>query len=350
MFVDSATIHVRSGRGGDGSASFRREKYIPKGGPDGGDGGDGGSVVLIAADNVDTLLDFAGRHHWHAEPGQPGRGKGCDGKRGADLEVRLPPGTMVYDADTDALLVDLDALGKRFVVAPGGKGGRGNQHFATSTNQTPTEAEPGGPAVEFALRLELKLIADVGLVGKPNAGKSTLLSRISKATPKIADYPFTTLEPNLGIAELPGSPGRGRFVARRILVADIPGLIEKAHTGAGLGTRFLRHVERTRLLVHLIEIDPADGSDPVANYHAIRNELASYSDELAAKPQLIALSKMELAGDAEDRAAAVAMVGAELGRSVIGISAVTGEGLPQLLEACWSRLGKDEAEQTTWSA
>ncbi len=346
MFVDSAIIHVRSGKGGAGCASFRREKYIPKGGPDGGDGGDGGSVILVASDNVDTLLDFTGRHHWHARGGEPGMGKGCYGKKAEDLEIRLPPGTLVYDDATGELIVDLSERGMRHHVAQGGKGGKGNIHFATPTNQTPRFAEPGGEGEERTLRLELKLIADIGLVGKPNAGKSTLLSRISHATPKIADYPFTTLEPNLGIAELPGS---GRFTSRRMIIADIPGLIEKAHTGAGLGTRFLRHVERTRLLVHLLEIDPTDGHDPVENYRAIRAELASYSDELANKPEIIALSKMELVGGEQDRAAAIQMIEAELGLPVLAISSVTGVGLTELLEACWRRLGKDEADQLVWS-
>jgi len=348
MIIDSATIHVRSGKGGDGAATFRREKYIPKGGPDGGDGGDGGSVILLASPEVDTLLDFAGRHHWHAEPGHNGMSKGCDGKSAADLHVRLPPGTLVYDAQTDELIVDLDQVGKTHVIAMGGKGGRGNVHFATPTNQAPRTAEPGGPAEQRTLRLELKLIADVGLIGKPNAGKSTLLSVISKATPKIADYPFTTLEPNLGIAELPGRAAH-THTGRRIIFADIPGLIEHAHEGAGLGVRFLRHVERTKLLVHLIEIDPSDGHDPVENYRAIRNELAGYSPQLAAKPELIALSKMELVGGADDQAAAVEMIQHELGQPVLPISAATGVGLNELLEACWSRLGKDEAEQAAWS-
>ncbi len=349
MIIDSATIHVRSGKGGDGAATFRREKYIPKGGPDGGDGGDGGSVVLVASNEVDTLLDFAGRHHWHAAPGENGMGKGCYGKSAEDLHVRLPPGTLVYDADTGELIVDLDQPGKTHVVAQGGKGGRGNIHFATSTNQAPRTAEPGGPAEERALRLELKLIADVGLIGKPNAGKSTLLSVISKATPKIADYPFTTLEPNLGIADLPGRRA-GAHTGRRIVFADIPGLIEHAHEGAGLGVRFLRHVERTKLLVHLIEIDPTDGHDPVENYRIIRRELAGYSPELAAKPELIALSKIELVGGPDDQAAAVQMIERELGQPVRPISAATGVGLPELLEACWERLGKDEAEQAVWTA
>ena len=273
MLVDRAIIHVRSGKGGDGHVGFRREKFIPKGGPDGGDGGDGGDVVLVATAGVDTLLDFAGRHHWRAADGGPGMTKQQHGSNGADLNVELPPGTLVYDEDAHELLGDLAEPGSRLVVAAGGKGGFGNEHFKSATNQAPRQFTPGGEAEERTLRLELKLVADVGLVGKPNAGKSTLLARISKARPKIADYPFTTLEPNLGIAELPNH--------RRLVFADIPGLIEGARHGVGLGIEFLRHIERTRVLVHLVEIDPADGSDPVANYRVVRDELAGYSNALA---------------------------------------------------------------------
>ena len=341
MLIDSATIFICSGKGGDGLASFRRMKYIPKGGPDGGDGGDGGSVILEASPNIDTLMDFAGRHHWRAPDGQPGGNKDCSGKDGDDLIIRLPPGTLIHDADTGELIVDLDHEGKQFVVAPGGKGGYGNSRFSTSTDQSPTRFTPGEPAVELNLRLELKLIADIGLIGLPNAGKSTLLSRISKATPKVADYPFTTLEPNLGIAEL--SP------ERRIVFADIPGLIEHAHKGQGLGTRFLRHVERTRLLVHLIDIDPSDGSDPVENYRIIRGELESYSEVLADKPELVVLSKMDLAGGEADRDAAVELYGQSLGGSVLTISAATGVGLGELLEACWDTLGKSRETESGWN-
>ncbi len=341
MIVDSATIYVRSGKGGDGCVSFRRLKYIPKGGPDGGDGGDGGSVILVADPQVETLLDFAGRHHWRAEKGQPGAGKQRHGKNGRDLDVHLPVGTLVYNDDTDELVIDLAQPGQRFVAAKGGRGGFGNEHFATPTNQVPTTATPGEPAEEYTLRLELKLIADVGLVGKPNAGKSTLLSRVSAATPKVADYPFTTLTPQLGIAELPGH--------RRIVVADIPGLIEDAHTGAGLGVRFLRHVERTKVLVHLIEVEPADGSDPIENYRAIRRELAAYSPALARKPELIAVSKMDLYPTEEDRRTAVGLIEDALGETVYPVSSTSGAGVTPLLEACWSSLDKRVANEG-WSA
>ena len=338
MLVDRAIIQVRSGKGGDGHVSFRREKFVPKGGPDGGDGGDGGAVTLIATAGVDTLLDFAGRHHWFAEDGEPGRTKQQHGANGADLEVKLPPGTLVYDEPSDRLLVDLADPGTRYVVAQGGKGGFGNEHFKSATNQTPRQSTPGGEAEELTLRLELKLVADVGLIGKPNAGKSTLLSRLSKARPKIADYPFTTLEPHLGIAELSDY--------RRLVFADMPGLIEGARHGTGLGTAFLRHIERTRVLVHLIEIDPADGSDPAENYRMIRAELAGYSPALAAKHQIVAISKMDLLGDvADERAAAVELIEQAVGAQVLPVSAVTGAGLPELVEVCWQAVS-DEGPAT----
>ena len=347
MIIDSATIQVRSGKGGQGCVSFRRMKYIPKGGPDGGDGGDGGSVVLHASPEVDTLLDFAGRHHWFAEDGKPGMGKSCYGKDGEDLTVALPPGTLVYHAETGELLVDLDTPGMTYEAAAGGKGGKGNERFKSATNQTPREAEPGEPGVELPLRLELKLIADVGLIGKPNAGKSTLLAAVSAATPKIADYPFTTLQPQLGIADLPGSGASG--YSRRLVIADIPGLIERASEGAGLGTRFLRHVERTRVLIHVLDPEPADGSDPVDNYHVIRRELAQHSEALAAKPELIAISKVDLLGGQEDHAAAVGLFEERLDRRVLAFSSATRTGLNELLEAAWGMLGRDDEVATGWA-
>lgn len=330
MLVDQAVILVQAGHGGDGALSFRREAFIPRGGPDGGNGGDGGDVYLLAKAGVDTLLDMAGRHHWAAGNGDTGRGKSQSGKAGEDLIIQIPPGTLVYDDETGELICDMDQPGMQILIASGGRGGWGNEHYKHSTNQVPRQWSPGGRGQQRRLRLELKLIADVGLVGKPNAGKSTLLSRLSRATPRIADYPFTTLEPQLGIAELPGF--------RRIVVADIPGLIEGAHSGAGLGHAFLRHIERTRILVHLLEAEPTDGSDVLENYRIIRQELASYSPILASKPTLVALNKIDLLGGPEDHQAAAQMLSTELGVEVLLVSAATGMGCRELLERCWQLL------------
>ncbi len=342
MLVDEARIVVRSGRGGDGALSFRREKYIPKGGPDGGDGGDGGSVILEARAGLDTLLDFSGRHHWHAESGQPGGGSQRHGRSGADLIVPVPPGTLVYDDETGELLADMEQPGAHLTVARGGRGGWGNEHFKSATNQTPRKTTPGEPGQQRHLRLELKLIADIGLIGKPNAGKSTLLSAISRARPRIADYPFTTLEPNLGIAELSDH--------RRLVIADIPGLIEGAHAGHGLGTKFLKHIERTSLLVHLLELEPADGSDPVSNYRTVRHELASYSEPLAAKPEILVVSKLDLLGAEQDAQAAVDLIEQAIGRRPFTLSAATGHGLDALLEACWRHLASERAGDVKWAS
>ena len=353
MIVDTAHIYVKSGKGGDGCVSFLRMKYIPKGGPNGGDGGDGGSVILHADPEVETLLDFAGRHHWTAEAGEMGRGKQQHGKNGADLHVRLPPGTLVYHAQTGELLVDLNREGMTHAIARGGRGGFGNEHFKTPTAQAPNEATPGEPAVELPLRLELKLIADVGLVGKPNAGKSTLLSVVSAATPKIADYPFTTLVPQLGIAELSGGKAAGtpEGYGRRLVIADIPGLIERASEGAGLGTRFLRHIERTRLLIHVLEPEPEDGTEPAENYRVIRRELEKHSPVLAEKREIVALSKMDLLGGEEDHEVARQMLSEALGREVYTFSAATRVGLTPLLEAAWSELrGLESAEIEGWKS
>lgn len=347
MIVDTAHIQVKSGKGGDGCVSFLRMKYIPKGGPNGGDGGDGGSVILKADPEVETLLDFAGRHHWKAQNGEAGRGKSQYGKDGEDLLVKLPPGTLVYHAETGDLLVDLNREGMTFEIAKGGKGGRGNERFATPTHQTPREAELGGEAVELPLRLELKLIADVGLVGKPNAGKSTLLSVVSAATPKIADYPFTTLVPQLGIAELDGGRANNapEGYTRRLVIADIPGLIEKASEGAGLGTRFLRHIERTRILIHVLEPEPEDGTEPAENYRVIRQELERHSPVLAEKHEVIALSKMDLLGNEDDHEVARQMIEEELAKPVLTFSAATRTGLNELLEATWAALKTIDASE-----
>lgn len=332
MFVDEAVIQIKAGDGGQGCVSFRREKYIPKGGPDGGDGGHGGSIIFMADTSKDTLLDFSGKHHWNAPKGQPGMGKKMAGLGGEDLIIPVPPGTLIYDAEHNILLADLETPGKQIVVAKGGKGGRGNWHFKSSTNQAPRYAEPGGEGQQRRLKLELKLIADVGLVGMPNAGKSTLLRAISAARPKVADYPFTTLDPQLGIVELPGY--------RRIVVADIPGLIEGAQHGAGLGHAFLKHIERTKTIVHLLDMYPMDGSDPVQNYKTIRAELEAFSPILANKREVIAANKMDLAPDDD----ALDRLMSELpDEEIFPISGAAHQGIDSLLETLWTALQEEKA-------
>ena len=335
MLVDRAVIIVKAGRGGDGIVSMRREAHAPMGGPDGGDGGDGGTVYIEAQAGVDTLLDMAGRHHWKATSGETGRGKSQTGHGGKDCVIGVPPGTLIYDHETGELICDLDETGKRLLAARGGRGGFGNEHFKSATNQAPRECTLGEKGEERELRLELKLIADVGLIGKPNAGKSTLLSRLSKARPKVADYPFTTLEPQLGIAELTGF--------RRLVIADIPGLIGGAADGAGLGHEFLRHIERTRVLVHLLELEPSDRSDAIENYRMIRGELEAYSEVLAGKKEIVVLNKGDLLGGEEDWAEGAAMIGGELGCEVMVISGATGTGCRELLERCWEVVGEAKA-------
>ena len=325
MLIDSAVIFVRAGKGGSGCLSFRRERFVPKGGPDGGDGGQGGDVLAMATPGVETLMDFTGKHHWIAPNGLPGQGRNRSGAAGDDITLQLPAGTLIYDADTGVLLKDLTELNQPVCIARGGKGGKGNARFATPTHRTPREFEPGEQGEERRLRLELKLIADVGLVGLPNAGKSTLLSRLSAARPKVADYPFTTLQPQLGIVSL--SP------ERRFVLADIPGLIEGAHTGAGLGDAFLRHIERTRTILHVVDVgSPYATAPPVEAYHTIRRELREYSDTLASKPEVVAANKVDLT-DADD---AVRELADALGQPVYPISAVSGHGLPALLNAVWN--------------
>ncbi len=324
-FVDEIDIMAISGAGGNGCAAFRREKFIPRGGPDGGDGGNGGSVHLIADDSYNTLQHLSGKHHWRAERGIHGMGKGKHGRCGKDIYVQVPPGTIVYDSEHGLQLKDLAENGDSVCVAMGGRGGRGNIHFKSATHQAPRECEPGESGQERSLHLELKLIADVGLLGKPNAGKSTLLSHLSAARPKIADYPFTTLTPCLGIVEMSGY--------RRFVMADIPGIIEGAHDGAGLGDAFLRHVERTGLLVHIIDIMP-DTGDAIDNYRAIRTELEQYSSTLAAKTEIVVANKMDLTGGDEH----LTRLQDELNVEVIPISAVTGKGLEALTERIWQML------------
>lgn len=331
MFIDQAIILVKAGDGGRGHCSFRREKYIPKGGPAGGDGGKGADVVFVADDSINTLLDFRGRYHWDAAPGEPGGSKQCHGSNAEDLVIRVPPGTLVYNNKTGELIVDLKP-GDRAIVAKGGKGGWGNEHFKSSTNQTPKTTTPGEKGEDFELRLELKLIADVGLVGLPNAGKSTLLAAVTQAHPKIADYPFTTLAPQLGIAALDTS--------RRLVLADIPGLIEGAAEGAGLGHDFLRHVERTRVIVHLLDACPPDGTTPAENYRLIREELSRYSPELAEKREVVVLNKIDLLPTPEERTAALAKFRAELklghGDEVLAISGASRIGTKELLDILWT--------------
>jgi len=325
MFYDEATITVRSGKGGNGCVSFRREKYVPLGGPNGGNGGSGGSVHLRASGGMNTLVAFSRRRFFVAEDGKHGEGHGKQGRAGESLYVEVPVGTVVRDARNGTLLADLTRPGQTFLVAKGGRGGRGNEAFKTSTRQAPRFAERGAPGEERTISLELKLLADVGLLGKPNAGKSTLLSRVSAARPKIADYPFTTLSPSLGVVTLD---------ARDFVMADIPGLIEGAHEGAGLGLQFLRHVERTRLLVHLLD---GLSEDPVQDYEAINRELALHSEKLAAKPQVVVVNKIDVP-EARARVASVRVALASQAGHVYAISAVTGEGVRELLGGLLDRL------------
>ena len=346
MLIDEARIFVRSGKGGNGCVSLRREKYVPKGGPDGGDGGRGGGVVLVADPHMDTLLVFRHAPHHAAKNGEQGSSCSKHGADGANCEIRVPLGTLVRCQETGELLADISEPGMEVLIAKGGRGGYGNEHFKSATNQTPRNFTPGEDCVERTLLLELKLIADVGLLGMPNAGKSTLLAAVSKARPKIADYPFTTLAPHPGIAELPGD--------RRIVIADIPGLIKGAAGGAGLGLEFLRHVERTHLLVHLVDPMPLDGGDPAEHYHTIRAELEQFDVDLTNKPELIVISKIDLVAE-EDREAFRASFAKSISRNpqeVRMISSATHEGLEQLLEATWQELQEvretDEGRSSGW--
>jgi GTP-binding protein len=330
MFIDRVTIFVAGGHGGRGMCSFRREKYVPRGGPDGGDGGDGGSVIIRALAGADSLAGITHQKFWRAEKGGAGGTANCHGARGADLIIDVPPGTLVRDRDRQHVLKDLVNAGDEVIVAKGGRGGRGNKAFATATNRTPREWQPGTEGEERWLNLELKVIADVGLIGLPNAGKSTLLSRLSRATPEIADYPFTTKYPNLGMVDIGGE--------HAFVLADLPGLIEGAHTGVGLGHEFLRHVERTRVLIHLVEPFPADHSDPAQNYYTIRRELELYNPDLANRPEIVCLSKSELTGSDE----VLSRLDREISRKMLPISAVTGQGLSQLVQLVMELLQKSE--------
>lgn len=334
MFVDRVEIEVQGGRGGNGCVSFRREKYVPHGGPDGGDGGEGGSVVIVAKHGVNNLAALAHHKFWRAASGSPGSGANKQGKSADDLVIEVPPGTLLIDAKGGFTLKDLTHDGDQVIAARGGAAGRGNASFKTATNRAPRDHTPGGEGERRQLILELKVIADVGLIGKPNAGKSTLLSRLTRARPAIADYPFTTKYPNLGIVNVDGD--------RQFVLADIPGLIEGAHAGAGLGHEFLRHIERAGILVHLVEPSPADESDPVQNYHIIRDELAQYDDQLARRPEIVVVSKAELPGAEEIHR----QLESETHGEVLLISAVTGQGLDQLVRQV-AALVDAERQQST---
>ncbi len=320
MFRDECELFLQAGKGGDGLVSFRRAKYVPKGGPDGGDGGDGGDVVFVASDKIRSLLGVARRPHYRAKNGVPGGSKNCAGRRGDDLVVRVPIGTQVFDKERGNLLRDLTQDNERVVLAQGGRGGRGNTTFATAVRQTPRHAEPGRAGEARAVRLELKLIAEVGLLGLPNAGKSTFLSAVSRATPKIADYPFTTLEPQVAIAQV------GEYDT--LVLADLPGLIEGAAGGAGLGHRFLRHVERCQVLLHLVDVSDGAGEEPRKALQILEHELEEYSKTLARRPRIVVATKVE---DERSRER-VAELAAALERPVLAISSVTGEGVSELLE------------------
>lgn len=334
---------VRAGKGGDGKLSFKRAKYVPKGGPDGGDGGKGGDVILAAEEGLNTLVDFRGIYEWTAEDGEPGGSKQCTGANADDRVIRVPAGTQVINEDNGEILADIGP-GQSVVIARGGAGGYGNERFKSSTNQAPRHATPGEPGEQFALRLELKIIAEVGLVGLPNAGKSSLLKTVTRADPKIADYPFTTLSPQLGIAMVDNE--------RRIVIADIPGLIEGAAEGAGLGHDFLRHIERTRVIVHVLDIQPPDGSTPAENYRTIRKELMDYSALLAEKPEIIALNKLDMLGGEDEWDDAVRALRAELkldaSHEIVGMSGAVGVGTDDLIAKLWLMLHRVDEAVSGW--
>jgi GTP-binding protein len=332
MFVDEVDIHVTAGDGGRGCLSFRREKFVPRGGPDGGDGGLGGSVYIVATPRKNTLIDFRFHPEFEARGGQHGQGANKTGFSADDLEIEVPIGTLVFEKDPAGdvnLLADLTEEGQKVLVAKGGCGGRGNAQFVSSTNRAPRRTEPGLPGEERRLRLQLKLLADVGLVGFPNAGKSTLIARISAARPKIADYPFTTLTPNLGVVTLSDD--------RSFVVADVPGLIKGAHAGQGLGDRFLRHIERTKVLIHLVDVSSASGRDPVEDFDTIVEELRLFDPKVAAKPQIVAANKLDALDD-RSRLTRLEKHVKKLGLPIHRISGVTGEGVDALLEAAWRQI------------
>ncbi len=335
MFIDRAKIHVQGGDGGNGVTAFRREKFVPRGGPSGGDGGRGGDVIVLADSSLNTLLHLRYNPLHKAQRGLHGEGSNRSGHNGEDLVIRVPVGTQIFEATTGDLLHDLNHDGDRWLAARGGRGGFGNAHFTTSTNRAPRYHQNGGKGEELDLQLELKLLADVGLVGFPNAGKSTFISTVSAARPKIADYPFTTLEPHLGVVDL------GDF--RTFVIADIPGLIEGAHAGAGLGDRFLRHIERTKLLLHLVDVSSVSGRDAVGDYETVNRELASYNEELATRPQFVVATKID-ALDEPERLESLKQKAIEDQKSFFAISSATGHGVRELVNAMAAKLEELNAE------
>ena len=335
MFIDRAKIHVQGGDGGNGVTAFRREKFVPRGGPSGGDGGRGGDVIILADESLNTLLHLRYNPHHTAQRGLHGEGSNRSGRDGEDHVIRVPVGTQIFDAATGELLHDLNHDGDRWLAARGGRGGFGNAHFTTSTNRAPRYHQSGSPGEELDLQLELKLLADVGLVGFPNAGKSTFISTVSAARPKIADYPFTTLEPHLGVVDL------GDF--RTFVIADIPGLIEGAHTGAGLGDRFLRHIERTKLLLHLVDVSSVSGRDAVSDYETVNRELASYNEELATRPQFVVATKID-ALDEPERLESLRQRAIGDQKPFFAISSATGNGVRELVNAIAAKLEESSAE------
>lgn len=343
MFADSAKIMIKSGKGGDGHVSFRREKYVPNGGPDGGDGGKGGDIVFLVDEGMNTLAEYRHKRSFAAQAGEDGKKRNCHGKKGSDLILKVPAGTIIRDAETNKIIADMSGDNRRQIVLPGGNGGLGNQHFATSTMQAPKYAQPGQEAMELEVKLELKVIADVGLVGFPNVGKSTLLSRVTNAQPKIANYHFTTLQPNLGVVDLENGDG--------FVIADIPGLIEGASEGIGLGHEFLKHIERTRVIIHIVDAASVEGRDPIADIHAINKELESYHPKLLEKPQVIAANKIDVLYEQEDEV--IRRLKAEfepLGISVYPISAVSGQGLKELLYAVKKLLDEITEEPVVYAS
>ena len=323
MFADRAKIYIRSGKGGDGHVSFRRELYVPNGGPDGGDGGRGGDVIFEVDEGLNTLYDYRHRRKFKAQDGEEGGKRRCHGKDGSDIILKVPEGTIIREAESGRIIADMSGENRRQTILKGGRGGAGNQHFATSTMQVPKYAQPGQPAQELEVVLELKVIADVGLVGFPNVGKSTLLSRVTNAQPKIANYHFTTLTPNLGVVDLEGGGG--------FVIADIPGLIEGASEGVGLGHEFLRHIERTRVLIHMVDAASTEGRDPIEDIYAINKELKAYNEEIAARPQVIAANKVDVLGGDEEPIERLKKEFEPQGIRVFPISAVAGQGLKELL-------------------